>query len=165
MRAADSIASLITIPAVFVKQTPFATCAIAVAIAAHVAACSDALSEDQIAPVKDRIRLCLGLARHLGEIWPFADARFQEAKTAARGVFGSAKQSLRSSSSGANPTPESSSLSLGAEASIFEQPVWNTPEHFLLPNHNISLADIDHTLSQPTVWNGWDAPNTNWSSW
>ena len=162
MRAADNIASLVTIPSIYAKQSPFATCAIVTAVVAHVAACSDALAPDQITPVKDRIRLCLGMARTLGEIWPFADARFQEAKDAARGFFGPSKPAPYSSESGMNHTPHSSNAQNLSNANRkYEQPSWMN-DSFFPSSSNMSVADIGYTLSNPTAWDGEDVLNMNW---
>jgi hypothetical protein len=162
MRAADNIASLVTIPSIYAKQSPFATCAIVAAVVAHVAACSDALAPGQITPVKDRIRLCLGMARALGEIWPFADSRFQEAKVAARGFFGPSKPAPSSPESGMNHTPQgSNSQTLSNANGTYEQPSW-TNDSFFPQSSNMSLADIGYTLSNPTAWDGEDVLNRNW---
>lgn len=163
MHAAGNIVSLVTIPSIFVKQTPFATCSIATAVAAHGAACSGPFSPEQIAPVKDRIRLCLGMARTLGEVWPFAEARFQEAKATAQGVFSPPKPAQNSSDSGVNLTPQSSnSQTLSIASGTFELPIWTNNEAFFPPRNNITLADIGYTLLHPTVWDGEDFLNRNW---
>ena len=163
MRAADNIASLVTIPSIFVKQTPFATCAIVSAVVTHVAACSDALTPEQISPVKDRIRLCLGMARTLGEVWPFAEARFQEAKAAARGVFAPSTQNSSASNSEMNHSPHSThSQPVPNAGAAFEHSMWTNNDMFVPFDSNISVADIGNTLSHVTAWDGQDFLNRNW---
>ena len=161
LRAADNIASLVTIPSIYVKQSPFATCVIVTAVVAHVAACSDALSPDQIRPVKDRIRLCLGMVRTLGEVWPFAEARFQEAKAAARGFF---KLVPSSAESQMNHTPHSSDSQTSCNTNGTYELLPGISHSFYPLNSNISLADIGCTLSLPTPWAGEDVLNRNWIS-
>ncbi|KAE8149925.1 hypothetical protein BDV25DRAFT_140308 [Aspergillus avenaceus] len=72
LRAADLLSNLVTLPSTIKYRTPIFTCALAMCIVVHTAACLIVTSPDKIESLKARIQLSIGGLNMLGKYWPMA---------------------------------------------------------------------------------------------
>ncbi|KAB8071837.1 putative C6 transcription factor [Aspergillus leporis] len=72
LRAADLLSNLVTLPSAVKYRTPFFTCALAMCVIVHTAACLIVSAPDKVESLKARIQLSIGGLNMLGKSWPLA---------------------------------------------------------------------------------------------
>ncbi|KAE8421565.1 hypothetical protein BDV36DRAFT_247720 [Aspergillus pseudocaelatus] len=72
LRAADMLSNLVTLPSTIKSRTPFFTCALAMCVIVHTAACLIMSTPDKVESLKTRIQLSIGGLNMLGKSWPLA---------------------------------------------------------------------------------------------
>ncbi|KAB8238696.1 putative C6 transcription factor [Aspergillus alliaceus] len=72
LRAADQLSNLVTLPSAIKSRTPFFTCALAMCVIVHTAACLINSTPDKVDSLKARIQLSIGGLNMLGKSWPLA---------------------------------------------------------------------------------------------
>ncbi|KNG83646.1 putative C6 transcription factor [Aspergillus nomiae NRRL 13137] len=72
LRAADMLSNLVTLPSTIKSRTPFFTCALAMCVIVHTAACLVMSAPEKVESLKTRIQLSIGGLNMLGKSWPLA---------------------------------------------------------------------------------------------
>ncbi|KAE8353862.1 putative C6 transcription factor [Aspergillus coremiiformis] len=72
LRAADLLSNLVTLPSAIKSRTPFFTCALAMCVIVHTAACLISSAPEKVESSKARIQLSIGGLNMLGKSWPLA---------------------------------------------------------------------------------------------
>lgn len=55
---------------------------------AHLSACASVFRGEELATEREKVRLCMGVLKMLGEVWPAGEKEFGRVGGIARGVLG-----------------------------------------------------------------------------